>query len=281
MNSTRRSVLSAGAVTGGVVVLSACDVAQIREERTKAELTEAPQATPGGEDGSHAVTWGYAGGIGPAHWGDLSPAFAACKLGVSQSPIDLTSDTEAKPHDLDFRYAPAPLEIINNGHTIQVNYTPGSALLSGGRQFALVQFHFHHLSEHTVDGQPADMELHLVHQDTAGNLAVVGVFLAAGQQNEALQPVWAHMPAAVGEERQVQGVTINAADLLPADLAYYSYMGSLTTPPCSEDVRWFVLSSPVEVSPEQIDRFAALYPDNARPTQPLNGRTLFLSQADN
>ncbi|MYB77109.1 MAG: carbonic anhydrase family protein [Chloroflexi bacterium] len=280
MNSMRRSALTAGAVTGGDVV-SACNVAPIRGERTKTAFTETPQATPGGEDGTHAVTWGYTGDIGPAHWGDLSPAFTACKLGVSQSPIDLTSDTEAKPHDLAFRYASAPLEITNNGHTIQVDYAPGSALLSGGRQFALVQFHFHHLSEHTVDGQATDMELHLVHRDTADNLAVVGVFLAAGQQNEALQPVWAHMPAAAGEELQVQGVTINAADLLPADLAYYSYMGSLTTPPCSEDVRWFVLSSPVEVSPEQIDRFAALYPDNARPTQPLNGRTLFLSQADN
>lgn len=235
----------------------------------------------GEADGSHAVTWGYTGGIGPARWGNLSPAFAACKLGVSQSPIDLTSDTVAKPHDLDLRYASAPLEIINNGHTIQVNYTPGNMLLSGGRQFALVQFHFHHLSEHTVDGKPAAMEMHLVHQDDAGNLAVVGVFLTAGQQNEALQPVWAHMPAAVGEERQVQGVTINAADLLPADLSYYSYVGSLTTPPCTEGVRWFVLSSPVEVSPEQIDRFAALYPDNARPTQPLNGRPLFLSQTAN
>lgn len=281
MNNTRQSVLSTGAVTGGAVVLSACDLAQIRGEGTKTALTETPQAASGEEDGTHAVTWGYAGDIGPAHWGDLSPAFAACKLGESQSPIDLTSDIEAKPHDLAFRYASTPLEIINNGHTIQVDYAPGSALLSGGRQFALVQFHFHHMSEHTVDGKPADMEMHLVHRDTAGNLAVVGVFLAAGQQNEALQPVWAHMPVAAGEERQVQGVTINAADLLPADLAYYSYIGSLTTPPCSEDVRWFVLCSPVEVSPEQIDRFAALYPDNARPTQPLNERTLFLSQTAN
>jgi len=274
-------MLSAGAVTGGVVVFSACDMAQVGGKRAKTELMEAAQATSGGEDGTHAVTWGYAGDIGPAQWGDLSPAFAACKLGVSQSPIDLTSDTEAKPHDLDFRYASVPLEIINNGHTIQVNYAPGNVLLSGGRQLALVQFHFHHLSEHTVDGKPTDMEMHLVHQDAAGNLAVVGVFLAAGQQNEALQPVWAHMPAAVGEERQVEGVTVNAADLLPADLSYYSYVGSLTTPPCSEGVHWFVLQRPVEVSPEQIDRFAALYPDNARPTQPLNERTLYLSQPVN
>lgn len=279
MDMTRRSALGAGAVTGGVVVLSACDMTQLRGERAKTELTDTPQAASGGEDETHTVTWGYAGDIGPAQWGDLSPAFAACKLGVSQSPIDLTSDIEAKPHDLVFRYGSTPLEIINNGHTIQVNYAPGNMLVSGGKQFTLVQFHFHHLSEHTVDGKPADMEMHLVHRDAAGNLAVVGVFLAAGQQNEALQPVWAHMPAAVGAARQVQGVTVNAADLLPADLSYYSYTGSLTTPPCGEDVRWYVLADPVEVSPVQIDRFAALYPDNARPTQPLNERTIYLSHA--
>ena len=280
MYVSRRSALGAGAVTGGVAILSACDMTQIRGERAKSELTDTPQAATDKEDKEHAVTWGYAGDIGPAQWGDLSPAFAACKLGESQSPIDLTSDTEAKPHDLEFRYASSPLEIINNGHTIQVNYAPGNMLLSGGRQFALVQFHFHHLSEHTVDGQPADMELHLVHQDDTGNLAVVGVFIAAGQQNDALQPVWAHMPADVGAVRQVQvqGVTVNAADLLPADLTYYSYVGSLTTPPCSEDVRWYVLAAPIEVSPAQVGRFAALYPDNARPTQPLNERIVYLSQ---
>ena len=279
MNITRRSALGAGAVTGGVVFLSACDMAQFRGENTKAELTEEPQAASGREDEKHTVTWGYDGDIGPAQWGDLSPAFAACKLGVSQSPIDLTSDTEAKPHDLDFRYTSSPLEIINNGHTIQVNYTPGNMLLSGGRQFALVQFHFHHLSEHTVDGKPADMEMHLVHQDADGNLAVVGVFLTAGRQNEALEYVWQNMPAQEGEKRLVEGVAINAADLLPTNLGYYSYVGSLTTPPCTEYVHWIVLQMPVEVSAAQLAQFAALYPDNARPTQPLNERTIFFSQA--
>ena len=122
------------------------------------------------------------------------------------------------------------------------------------------------------------MELHLVHQDAAGNLAVVGVFLTAGGRNEALEPVWAHMPARSGEKRPAAGITVNAADLLPADLSYYSYDGSLTTPPCTEGVRWFVLRSPAEVSSEQLARFAALYPHNFRPTQPLNERTVFFSQ---
>ena len=225
-----------------------------------------------------AVSWGYSGDTGPVRWGDLSPVFATCRDGVSQSPIDLTGNTAPKLHDLAFQYVSSPLEIVNNGHTILVNYAPGSVLISDGKQYALQQFHFHRLSEHTVDGQPADMELHLVHRDAAGNLAVVGVFLTAGRHNEALQQVWANMPAEKSEKRLVEGVSVNASDLLPADQSYYSYTGSLTTPPCSEGVRWFVLNRPVEVSPEQLARFAALFPDIARPAQPLNDRTVFYSQ---
>ena len=224
------------------------------------------------------IHWGYAEDIGPARWGDLSPAFKECKQGLEQSPIDLTGDAEARPYVLEFRYLSSSLEIVNNGHTIQVNYVPGSMLIVGDREYALLQFHFHRLSEHTVRGQPADMEVHLVHRDAAGNLAVVGVFLTAGRHNEALQQVWANMPAEKGEKRLVDRVSVNAADLLPADESYYSYTGSLTTPPCSEGVRWFVLSRPVEVSPEQLARFAALFPDIARPAQPLNDRTVFYSQ---
>jgi carbonic anhydrase len=219
------------------------------------------------------------GDTGPAHWGDLSPDFATCKLGVSQSPIDLTDAAAETPHQLEFRYAPSPLTVVNTGHTIQVDIAPGSTLVADGEEFALQQFHFHRLSEHSVDGQAADVELHLVHADYAGNLAVVGVFLVIGRQNLALEPVWAHIPEQADAKQVVEGAEINAADLLPADHSYYSYTGSLTTPPCSEGVRWFVLQSPVEVSQEQENRFAAFYPGNARPTQPLNGRQVFYSRA--
>ncbi len=227
---------------------------------------------------THPASWGYTGETGPARWGDLSPEFAACKDGVSQSPIDLSGDTETKPHDLAFRYTPTPLDVVNNGHTIQVSYVPGSTLAADGKQYALLQFHFHRASEHTVDGMPADMELHLVHQGADGSLAVVGIFLTEGQRNEALQKVWDNMPTQKGEKRLVEGNTVDATDLLPADLAYFSYVGSLTTPPCTEDVSWFVLREPVEASAEQLAQFAALYADNARPTQPLNGRSLFFSE---
>ena len=279
MNMARRSVLGAGAITSGLVALSACDMVQFRREREKTGSMETQQSASGGEDGSHAVNWGYTSDIGPAQWGDLSPAFAACKLGESQSPIDLADAPNVRPHELEFRYEPVPLEIVNNGHTIQVNYPPGSTLIDGGKEYALVQFHFHRLSEHTVSGRPTAMELHLVHQDADGGLAVVGVLLTSGRHNRSLEVVWANMPAEVDEKRLVTGSTVNAEDPLPANLSYFSYMGSLTTPPCSEGVRWYVLRDVIEVSPAQIDRFAALYPDNARPTQPLNGREVSYSQA--
>lgn len=201
-----------------------------------------------------------------------------CKIGVSQSPIDLAGAAAARPHELAFRYAAVPLEIVNNGHTVQVDYAPGSALIVGGKEYALLQFHFHRLSEHTVNGRPADMEMHLVHQDADGNLAVVGVFLNSGRHNDALDQVWANVPTQEGKMRRVAGATFNVADLLPAETSYYSYVGSLTTPPCTEGVRWTVFQNPVEVSPAQLDRFAALYPDNARPTQPLNGRMISFSR---
>lgn len=201
------------------------------------------------------------------------------ETGMQQSPIDLPSDATAAPHALALRYAPTPLVVGNNGYTIQIDYAPGSLLVTGDRQFCLTQFHFHRRSEHTIDGVPAEMELHLVHQDTAGNLAVVGVLFTAGRQHEALQRVWDNMPTNVDEKRLAPGEAIYAADLLPADLSYYHYVGSLTTPPCTEGVLWFVLSEMVEVSPGQVEQFAALFPQNFRWLQPLNGRAVTFSRA--
>ena len=195
-----------------------------------------------------------------------------------QSPIDLTDDALPAPHDLDLQYAPTPLAVVNDGYTIRVDCVPGSSLVTGGRRFSLLQFHFHGKSEHTVNGEAAAMELHLVHQDSAGDLAVVGVLMTAGRHHEALQRIWRHMPAQAGEKRLVAEEAVNASELLPADLSYYSYTGSLTTPPYTEGVLWFVLSATVEISPEQIARFGAIHPQNARATQPLNGRTVSFSR---
>ena len=217
--------------------------------------------------------WGYEGAHGPDHWGSLDPGFAACGNGREQSPIDLTGAEQRALSEIGFEYAPSPISILNDGHTIQVNYAPGSGIVLDGMRYGLVQFHFHHRSEHTVDGGDFPLELHLVHADADGALAVVGVFLEEGAANEALAPVWRQLPAEAGRAARVAG-TVDANALLPERRTTWRYPGSLTTPPCSEGVFWLVMTEPVTASREQIEAFRALIPINNRPVQPLNGRRL-------
>ena len=166
-----------------------------------------------------------------------------------------------------------PLEVLNNGHTVQVNYAPGSTVSINGETYNLLQFHFHTPSEHLFAGKAAPMELHLVHQNAAKELAVVGIPIVVGKANPVIEQIWANIPAA-SETKQVAGVMMNATDLLPSSLAYQSYAGSLTTPPCSEAVKWNVMAEPIELSQEQIETFENLYQMNARPVQPTNGRQI-------
>jgi len=217
--------------------------------------------------------WGYQGELGPDHWGSLDPAFAVCTGGREQSPIDLRGAAREALSEIVFEYAPSPISIQNNGHTIQVDYQAGSGIVLDGTRYGLTQFHFHHRSEHTVDGADFPLELHLVHEDAAGALAVVGVFLEEGAANEALAPVWRHLPAEAGPAALVAG-TLDAAALLPERRTTWRYSGSLTTPPCSEGVSWLMMTEPVTASREQIEAFRALFPVNNRPVQPLNGRRL-------
>ena len=217
--------------------------------------------------------WGYEGRRAPEHWGSLDPGFAACSSGREQSPIDLRSAAREALSEIVFEYAPRPLSIQNNGHSIQVDYQAGSGIVLDGIGYGLVQFHFHHRSEHTVAGADFPLELHLVHADAAGALAVVGVFLAEGGANEALAPVWRQLPAEVGPAALVAG-TVDANALLPERRTTWRYRGSLTTPPCSEGVSWLMMTEPVTVSREQIEAFRAIFPVNNRPVQPLNGRRL-------
>lgn len=217
--------------------------------------------------------WGYQGELGPDHWGSLDPAFAVCTGGHEQSPIDLRGAAREGLSEIVFEYAPSPISIQNNGHSIQVDYQAGSGIVLDGIRYGLVQFHFHHRSEHTVDGADFPLELHLVHEDANGALAVVGVFLEEGAANEALAPVWRHLPAEAGPAAPVAG-TVDAAALLPERRTTWRYSGSLTTPPCSEGVSWLMMTEPVTVSREQIEAFRALFPVNNRPVQPLNGRRL-------
>jgi carbonic anhydrase len=224
------------------------------------------------------VPWAYTGPRGVEHWAELDPSYAACN-GKQQSPIDIHGAVKAQLPPLQFEYKSEPLKyLINNGYTVRVNYHDasgaGSALVVGGERYQLTQFHFHRPSEETIDGKRASMVLHLMHTSTSGKVVGVAVLLREGKPNATVQQIWNNMPMVKGDEHEVPGVAIDPAGMLPSTLAYYSYMGSVTAPPCTEGVQWIVLKTPVEVSPEQVAAFAKLYPHDVRPTQPLNGRVI-------
>lgn len=216
---------------------------------------------------------GYAGSEGPEHWGILSKEYALCREGKSQSPINITGERDMKLSAIEFHYqASVNSEVINNGHTIQVNYHPGSYAVIGGKKYNLLQFHFHSPSEHKVHGKHADMVSHLVHKSDDGHLAVVGVLFDKSRNNDFLTPVWGSMPSTQGKATVAGSIDINR--LLPADKGYFHYSGSLTTPPCSEGVSWNVLKSHVSVGSAQVTAFTSIFPTSIRPVQPINGRTV-------
>lgn len=229
---------------------------------------------------TESPAWSYTGDNGPEHWGDLSPKYALAKTGKQQSPIDIvtTQTTRADQSPLVVNYHDTTLEVLNNGHTVEDDYHNGGTLSIAGHEYKLAQFHFHTPSEHTFDGKHAAMEMHLVHKDAAGKLAVIGVMIEEGKANPALEPLWAHMPTEPGRSNAVEGVQVNAAKFLPASLASYRYSGSLTTPPCTEQVDWYVLQTPIQASKEQIAALQKVICGNNRPTQPLNGRTVTASK---
>lgn len=218
--------------------------------------------------------WSYSGTEGPSHWGELAPAFATCKRGHEQSPIDIRAPQKTDLPAIQFNYKPSVLRIIDNGHTIMINYAPGSFIRVGDQQYELKQFHFHKPSEESINGKSFDMVAHLVHADANGKLAVVAVLLKAGEENALVRELWRHLPPEKEKEQVAEGTMVDAANLLPADTGYYTFEGSLTTPPCSEGVRWFVLKHPVTVSASEVAQFGKRYQHNARPTQPLNGRVV-------
>jgi carbonic anhydrase len=219
------------------------------------------------------VHWSYAGPTGPEHWGKLKPEFAACASGKRQSPIDIRDGARLQLEPIKFDYQPAPLRIVDNGHTVQVNYAEGSSIQVAGERYALKQFHFHKPSEERINGRLYDMVAHLVHQSMDGRLAVVAVLFEAGPfQSAFVKALWPHLPLEPDREVAPLEVKIDVNELLPAERTYYAFMGSLTTPPCSEGVLWLVLKNPVPISAEQVGVFGKLYALNARPVQPPHGR---------
>ena len=221
----------------------------------------------------HAA-WSYEGAGAPQQWGSLQPEFAKCSSGTRQSPIDLHDGFRVQLAPIEFNYQPSGFRVIDNGHTVQASLAPVNALNVLGRRYLLKQFHFHRPSETRINGRAFEMEAHLVHQDDEGRLAVVAVLFERGAAaNPAVQQVWNNLPLEKGEEQAAQE-PLDPARLLPDDRRYYTYMGSLTTPPCSEGVMWMVLKQPMPVAAQQIELFARLYPMNARPVQAAAGRVV-------
>jgi carbonic anhydrase len=233
--------------------------------------------------GAHAADadahahWSYGGKNDPAHWAGLDRANAACKLSKQQSPINIEERFAKKGPlaALEFQYAAGPAEVVNNGHTVQVNLVPGNGLKVGDDRAELLQFHFHTPSEEQINHRRYPMVAHFVHKSADGKLSVVAVLFKEGRANAALAPVFDALPA---EGKPLALASINPADVLPAAHAYYKFTGSLTTPPCSDGVRWQVLKNPVELSKQQISAFQKLYKMNARPIQPLNHRVVEVSE---
>jgi carbonic anhydrase len=219
-------------------------------------------------DGAH---WSYEGRHGPEHWGDVDAASRVCAGGAQQSPIVIDAVTEAALPPLQFSWARRADTIVNNGHTIQLNLKNGGGLDVGSDRYDLVQFHFHHPSEHLVHDKGFPMEVHFVHRRAAGSFGVIGVLMTIGKPNPVFAKIAATMPVAAGATASADPA-IDPAGLLPAAHGYYRYEGSLTTPPCSETVDWMLLSDPIEVAEADVEAFAELYPMNERPVQKLERR---------
>ena len=219
--------------------------------------------------------WAYEGKEDPKHWGSVSPEFATCSQGHSQSPINIVNAKKADLPALQFNYNPVPLSIVDNGHTVMVNYAPGSTVTIGEKTYELKQFHFHHPSEEHVNGKHFDLVAHLVHTDSSGHNAVVAVLFKEGAtQSPLLDTLWKNISPEKGKVVEISSVSINVKDLLPEATGYYTFTGSLTTPPCTEGVTWYVLKTPQSISKAQVETFAKLYRHDNRPIQPTNQREI-------
>jgi carbonic anhydrase len=224
---------------------------------------------------SHPPHWTYEH---PEQWGKLDPAYSVCSRGSNQSPIDLGNSEAADLPALRIDYKAVPLQITDNGHTIQVDYSLGSTLTAGDHVYTLRQFHFHHPAEERISGKSFPLDAHLVHTDAEGHIAVVAVLFELGDRNPLIDSMWKNIPTEKEKPTKVASVVVQAEKLLPRERDYSTFSGSLTTPPCTEGVTWYVLQKHMTISSGQLDAFAKLYPENARPIQPSNGRHVLRSK---
>ena len=267
-----RVVAKAGESAHGAAASNAHGAAPASTASKVAKL-RSDKAAAGHVPDGHAAHWAYAGAGGPEQWGQLKPEFSTCANGSRQSPIDIRSGVKVDLEPIQIDYRPSGFSVVDNGHTIQVNIEGGNSIEVQGRRYDLLQFHFHRPSEERIDGRQFDMVAHLVHKDPEGRLAVIAVLLDRGSAHPLVQTVWNNLPLEKGTEMRVRsGLDMN--HLLPADRRYYTYMGSLTTPPCSEGVLWMVMQQPVPIATDQVNVFSRLYPMNARPIQSASGRLI-------
>ena len=218
--------------------------------------------------------WAYSGEKGPENWAKIQKEFVLCKDGSTQSPINLSDLVGADLEPITLSYQPFAPNMINTGHTVQVNVPEGNRFSIGEDVFQLVQFHFHTPSEHRIASKAFPMEVHFVHKRLDGVLGVIGVMVEEGEPHAEIARIWPYIPTQPGAAKQVADIMIDATKLLPKEMRYYRLMGSLTTPPCSEGVNWFILQDPITASKGQIAAFRKLFPMNARPLQHENHRLI-------
>lgn len=235
-----------------------------------AVVKAAPPPPPPVARGTH---WSYEGDSGPANWSKINVDWAKCGNGSRQSPIDIRDGMKVELEQISFDYHPSSFNVVDNGHTVQVGVSGGNYITVQNRMFELQQFHFHRPSEERINGKAFEMVVHLVHRDAEGRLAVLALLLERGAPQATIQTVWNNLPLEKFETMQPT-ILLDPAEMLPARRDYYTYMGSQTSPPCSEGVLWLVMKQPVQASPAQMALFSRLYPLNARPIQPGNGRII-------
>jgi len=252
-----------------VKVMSECEGGPAPKDAQAADGKDDGHGKAGAKDAHAGPHWDYEGPMGPENWGK---EFPTCAKGKSQSPLDIKGPFEKVKVSVAPEYKNGQLKILNNGHTIQVNVEPGSKLRIDGLVYDLLQFHFHKPSEELIEGKPSAMVIHFVHKNAAGQLAVVGVLLKEGNENPGIKTLWEHLPAKEGPEVAPDKVMFNPSNLMPREMDFYSYEGSLTTPPCTEKVKFFILKSQVNIAREQVGAFP--FKKNARPVQPLNDRLI-------
>ncbi|MGJ7916786.1 carbonic anhydrase [Massilia sp. LXY-6] len=242
--------------------------ARRREEERAAAAAAILAAAP-----KHGTVWSYEGELGPANWSKINVDWAKCGSGNRQSPIDLRDGIKVNLEQIGFDYHPSSFNEVNNGHTIQVTVGGGNFITVGNQTYELQQFHFHRPSEEKINGKGTEMVMHLVHKSFDGKIAIIAVLLERGQPHQLIQTIWDNLPL---EKQEVvsPSIVIDPMEALPSSREYFTYMGSLTEPPCTENVLWLVFKQPRQASPAQMALFSRLYPLNARPVQSTSGRMI-------